>query len=388
MPKLRFTKTTIEAIEPPTNGALTLHDSLTPNLILLVTRAGSRTFYWYGRHDGRPIRYKLGKWPTMTVEQARTACKRAAGKFAEGHDLHLERKVERKGDTLSDLWQSYLEKHAKPHLRPSTWQASERHYDAHLKQWASRKAKTLTRQEVEAWHLKIGEASGHYMANRCLALLSVILAKGDIEPNPCRRVRKFREQSRDRFLQRDELPAFFAALDSEPNQVFADAIRMALFTGARIGNVLAMQWDEITLATQSWRIPDTKNRTPVVVPLVTEAMAVLDNRLAASDGGPWVFPGKRPGTHLQYPKSTWERLLKRAGIEGLRIHDLRRSLGSWQASAGTNLSIIGASLGHRSIQSTTVYARVQDDPVRASVGAAVAAMMAAVQPPERKRRAK
>jgi integrase len=97
--------------------------------------------------------------------------------------------------------------------------------------------------------------------------------------------------------------------------------------------------------------------------------------------GEYVFPAKRGGSktpHLVEPKKAWATICRQAGLDNVRIHDLRRTLGSWQAMMGTSLQIIGRSLGHRSLQSTEVYARMDLDPVRASVtGAAVAMLHAA-----------
>jgi integrase len=93
----------------------------------------------------------------------------------------------------------------------------------------------------------------------------------------------------------------------------------------------------------------------------------------------YVFPGgkKNQAGHLVSPKTAWERLCKRAGFDNLRMHDLRRTLGSYQAAGGASLTVIGKSLGHRSTASTAVYARLNLDPVRDSVNTAVAAMLAA-----------
>jgi len=93
------------------------------------------------------------------------------------------------------------------------------------------------------------------------------------------------------------------------------------------------------------------------------------------------FPGEGKVGHLADPKKAWHRVLKRAGICDLRVHDLRRTLGSWQAAAGANSYIIGKSLGHKSQQSTAIYARLNLDPVRASVNQAIDAMFELRQNP-------
>ncbi len=105
------------------------------------------------------------------------------------------------------------------------------------------------------------------------------------------------------------------------------------------------------------------------------AMQILARRQAESVGSPWVFPGQGRTGHLVEPKGAWQLVLQRAGLKDLRIHDLRRTLGSWQALSGASMLIIGKSLGHTSEASTRVYARLQMDPVRASVDVAAAKIL-------------
>jgi integrase len=138
-----------------------------------------------------------------------------------------------------------------------------------------------------------------------------------------------------------------------------------------------MRWEAISFDRGEWRIPETKNGTPHVITLSPEALAILATRKPAEATG-YVLPGPPGKTgHLEEPRKGWERILARAGIEDLRIHDLRRTLGSWQAKIGASLSIIGRSLNHKSPNTTAIYARLDLDPVRESVARATNAMLAA-----------
>jgi len=150
-------------------------------------------------------------------------------------------------------------------------------------------------------------------------------------------------------------------------------------TGARRANLLAMGWEDVNLDTGLWRIPGevAKAGEVIVIPLVQQAVDILRRRLQSSGGSPWVFPAQSKSGHLIDPNAHWRRILKRAGLQDLRIHDLRRSLGSWQAITGAPLLTIGKSLGHSSIQSTMVYARLNTATVRESVERATAAMLTA-----------
>ena len=223
-----------------------------------------------------------------------------------------------------------------------------------------------------------------YQANRLLERIRSIFNKaiewGWQGQNPAVGVKKFKEQSRDRFLQPDELPRFFAALANEPNEAARDFFMISLLTGARKSNTLAMCWRDINFAGATWRIEQTKNGDAQTIHLPKGAMAILTDRKLASES-PWVFEGSGKSGHLADPKKAWERILTEAGIENLRIHDLRRTLGSYQAATGANGYIIGKSLGHRSQQSTAIYARLNLDPVRESVNKATEAMFKDVRKP-------
>jgi integrase len=139
--------------------------------------------------------------------------------------------------------------------------------------------------------------------------------------------------------------------------------------------VLAMRWQDVNLQAATWRIPETKNDEPQVVALVPEAIEVLRERKPQRDG--YVFSAPSKTGYMTPPKKRWRALLKRAELKDLRVHDLRRSLGSWQAISGASLAIIGKSLGHKSPDATMIYARLHLDPVRVSVATATSAMLEA-----------
>ena len=193
--------------------------------------------------------------------------------------------------------------------------------------------------------------------------------------NPAAGIKLFHEEKRDRFLGAEELPAFFDALNAEPNESLRDFFMLALLCGARKANILSMRWVDIDFTHNLWRIPETKSGMPVVIPLVAPAVEVLYARRKVTKDSEWVFPSHGATGHLVEPKSAWERILKRAGLEDVRIHDLRRTLGSWQAMGGASLPIIGKSLGHTQVSTTAIYARLTVDPVRESVDRATTAII-------------
>ncbi|WP_141738703.1 tyrosine-type recombinase/integrase, partial [Acidithiobacillus caldus] len=197
--------------------------------------------------------------------------------------------------------------------------------------------------------------------------------------NPAAGIKMHREESRDRRLHADELPKFFEALAEEENVDIRDYVLLSLLTGGRRSNVLSMRWDEISLERGTWRIPSSKAKAgeAIEVPLSTAAQEILRSRASTNGKQGFVFPGPGRAGHLVEPRKGWERILRRAGIEDLRLHDLRRSLASFQIDAGVSLAVIGKGLGHQSQATTAVYARLAQEPVRDAMEKGAAAILAA-----------
>ncbi len=149
-----------------------------------------------------------------------------------------------------------------------------------------------------------------------------------------------------------------------------DYFEISLYTGARKSNVLAMRWEDVDLDLAIWRIPITKNKDSHLVPLTGPAVAILRRR-AETKKTDWVFPGWKKESHLVEPKRVWYKLLDDAGIEDLRMHDLRRTLASYMAITNHSLPIIAKALGHKSAQATQIYSRLTQDPVRNAMDLAI-----------------
>ena len=385
--RFSFTKATLGALLTDFQGRRLVHDGKQPGLVAELRSADSLTLYLYKKIDGRPTKYRLGRFPEITVEQARNECAKLIGQIAAGGNPAAERRAARVEHTLGALFDWWLESHAKQHRR--TWPEDQRQFDKHLAQLRTRRLSSISRSEVQSLHAKLGKDSGHTTANRIVSLLKALFNKaegiGYRGDNPAARIKKFPEQSRDRFLRPDEVPAFWKALEQEP-ELFRDFFMVALLTGARRRNVQAMRWDDVHLDSANWRIPHTKNNDPVLIHLPSKALEILRRRHEANGSSQWVFPTHSASGHLQEPKTAWRRIIARAGLTDIRIHDLRRTLGSWQALAGTSLQVIGKSLGHKSIQATQVYSRLTMQPVIESVDAATTAILAATEPKKTRKR--
>ncbi len=375
--KIGFTKTTVESLPTPESKRAYYADEKIKGFGLSISPHGTKTFFVHRKINGVPQRMTIGHFPDVTVDQARKKAQELIGVIATGTDPQEARRASKGELTFGGLYQEYLTRHAKVHKK--TWKEDERQYRVYLKGWARRKLSSIKRTDVQTEHVRIGKDHGKYQANRVLSTLKSVfnLAKdwgffsGD---NPAAGVKTFTEKSRERFLQPDELPRFFQALAEEPDTTPRDYVFLSLLTGARQENVLAMRWDEINWVAATWTIPETKTGDPLTVPLMPEAMALLKER-RQDVAGEFVFLSKGKTGHFVEPRKAWARLLKRAEIKNLRLHDLRRTLGSWQAETGASLSVIGKSLGHKNMSTTAIYARLSLNPVRTSMETATNAIL-------------
>jgi integrase len=392
---LNFTKLAVEALKPPQAGRDYHYDEKLRGLALCVTAAGTKTFYVARRIGLKFERVRIGGWPELSVEQARNLAAQVNGSVAKGINPNESRRADRRVQTLGDAFSDFLalptRTKAKRPRSAKTLHDYRQQFSAYLEPWRDRRLVQISRADVEGLHNDLGAKSGFVTANRVLALLRALynaaIEAGYSGPNPTTGVRKFEERSRERFLQRDELPKFFAALESEPSEKIRDFVLLALFVGQRRSNTLAMRWQDVNLERAVWSIATTKSGRPHDVPLSQPALEVLRRRQQARGASEYVFPGLHDHGHLKDPMRQWRGILERAGIDDLTIHDLRRSLGSWQTSTGTNAQIIGRTLGHSDPAATQIYARVDLTAVRQSMETAGAAILAAAKPAKAKRKA-
>lgn len=374
--KINFTKKAISALPTPKSGIAIYHDSNKRSLKLRVRSTGTKIFFLNRRVNGKAERITIGSFPEITVEQARKKADILNAQIAGGVNPNAEKRAIRDELTFGELFNQFVERHAKPHKK--TWEEDVRQFNRYLIKWAPKTLSNIGKMQVQKLHLNIRDNNGIYAANRILALLSAVFNKaiewGWGHPNPTYGIKKFKEKSRERFIQGDELSRLFKALTEELNTTVRDYILISLLTGARRSNVLKMRWNEINFNISTWTIPETKIGESQTIPLIPEAIKILQQRYNNLPRCDWAFPGSGKTGHLVEPKKAWQRILQNAKIENLRLHDLRRSMGSWQAATGANLSIIGKTLGHKNVSTTAIYARLNLDPVRESMDKAAKAM--------------
>jgi len=380
---LNFTKRALDALGSLHSSQRTYyHDTAVRGLTLAVSPSGRKTFCLYRKIQGRPERISIGPFPDLTIEQARGVAHDLNSSIAKGINPADGLRTRRQELSLEEFFhEQFRARHVLSHYKSP--RNVDSIFNSSLKTLAKQKLGSIRSRDVTKLHIDLGGERGPYSANRAIELLRTMFNRATDwnlfhGPNPVVGVHRFREQARRRFLHADELPRFFKSLDQEPNSDLRDFFALKLLIGARRSNMQGMRWDQIHLERATWTIPAnlTKESNEIELPLAGDAVKILKTRRTNATS-PWVFPGRGKTGHLVEPKSAWRRILERAGLEDLRMHDLRRTLGSWQAAMGASLPIIGKSLGHMSTEATMVYARLDIDPVRKSVNTAARAILKA-----------
>lgn len=382
--KFRFTKTRVEALPPADPGKRDEYrDEAQPGLWLRVSAAGVKTYAVLARKKGGGLeRITIGTADKLTPENARTEAKQIIADLARGISHAAPARAARGEVTFGELFADYLaDRSMKPRSRSNYEGFYKRHIEAEL---GRRKLSDVTPERVKKLHAKITKEAPT-TANRCLSVVKVVFNwHAEVNKwagvNPADRIRKNKESARERFLQPAELARFFQSLEQseEPSKSF---FLLALLTGARRSNVLAMRWADLNLEDALWFIPaaDAKAGDPLTIPLVPEAVEVLQRIKDEQEQGaktPWVFPAESKSGHYEEPKRAWATLLRRAELADLRIHDLRRTMGSWLVRTGANTAINAKALGHKSMQAAAIYQRLADtDPVREAMDRAASAIL-------------
>ena len=376
---MRISKREVDAAGPGRH-----YDETLAGFGLYVGKGGGKSyFYEYRPGRGRGVakrRMTIGKHGVMTPEKARKEAVRLAGIVADGGDPAGERQAALEAPTVADAVQRFLAEHAEAKRKPSTAREYRRLLEAHvLPALGKRPVPDVTRAEIARLH-HAGRAAP-YQANRVLATCSKLFSLCELwgwrpdGSNPCRRIERYREAKREAMLSADELARLGAALEAAQCSPFAvAAIRLLLFTGARLGEVLGLQWAQVDFERGEARLADSKTGAKTVQ-LAAPALAVLAS-IPRLEGNPYVIPGQRRGAAMVNIEKPWRGIREAAGLPALRLHDLRHAFASVGACSGMGLPILGRLLGHTQPATTARYAHVQSDPAKAAA-AAIAGRIAA-----------
>ena len=349
-----------------------------PGFGVRVYPSGSKVYVVQGRErGGRSRRVTVGRHGALSADEARRRAARLIARIKRWEDdpAPPSPAAARAGPTVADLAGRYLDEQVAPHCKPRTLELYRAVVHRHLlPAFGPSPIAGLAREQVSSLHHRLRETP--HAANRAVEVLGRIVGMAEdqgLRPpgaNPCRSIDKYRPRRRERFLSEEEYRRLGRALDeaegggggASPGAVAA--LRLLALTGCRRSEILSLRWEHVDPAAGELRLPDSKTGARLA-PLSRAAAEVLST-LPRAPGNPWVIPGRKPGAplrNLQYP---WEIVRARAGIDDVRIHDLRHSFASRALALGESLSMIGELLGHRRVRTTARYAHLARDPVNAS----------------------
>ncbi|MBT3071447.1 tyrosine-type recombinase/integrase [Rhodomicrobium sp. Az07] len=328
---------------------------------------GTVTFFVKTRVNGKQRWFTIGKRGSpWTVETARREALAILANAAEGKDRTEEKRRERASTfTLGELAVEYFNHH-KPLLKPVTFENYQTSWRRHLQPELGKIALgKLSVADISKLNIALCETPS--AANYAMAVLSAMLGWSEdqgLRPansNPCRKIPKYRENKRERYLSPEELERLGKVLaDSEKreNPYVLAAIRLLLLTGARLSEILTLRWSYIDRHRRVLALPDSKTGAKVI-PLSQPALDLLSG-LPRFKHNPFVLPGLIEGQHLVNLQKPWRRIRKEAGLDDVRIHDLRHSFASVSVGLGGSLPVIGRVLGHSQPATTARYAHVAD----------------------------
>ncbi len=406
----KITKRAVDALIPTTKR---YRQAFGGGLRVRVEPSGVKTFILEYRPGagGRGVAKQsltLGRYGPMTVAEAQKAALDALARVRRGGDPARDKRTERRALTVEALADQFLADHVSK-LKRATREAYAVALGKLKAEHGSLKAEALTRTHVAALHHGLRETP--YSANKLLAVASKLYAWGgdrglipDGYPNPARRIKRHRETARERFLTAAEMARLGDAIrqaettglpyeidETKPtakhaatpeNQLVkldpfaAAAIRLLALTGARLREILDAKWSEIDAERGILFLPNSKTgKKPLY--LSAAALTVLAG-LSRLVGNPYVIPGAKAGASRVDLHKPWAAVTRAAGLNGLRIHDLRHSFASVGAARSLGLPIIGKLLGHSLPSTTARYAHLASDPMRQAadtIGGAIEAAM-------------
>ena len=367
----KLSKRTIDALAAEDRDAV-FWDRDLPGFGIRVYPSGRKVYLVQARGPKGSKRATLGRHgEDLAPEQARKKAALAIDRIKRGEDpLPAKPKPE---PTVADLAAHYMCAHVEVNCRPATVKDYRRCLDLHILPALGETAlASVERKHAADLHYRLRDTPTR--ANAALKILSHMFA---LAPgwgfetggkNPCRFVRGYRERKRERFLTREEYRRLGDVLDEaekgRTSVYTVAAIRVLMLTGCRRNEVLELTWDDVDRTTGELRIRHAKTG-PRQVPLTPAVAGILD-ALPRVKGKPWVLPGRQPGRRISSLNEPWLRLRKRAGLEDVRLHDLRHSFASRALALGESLPMIARLLGHAEVQTTAHYAHLSREALNAA----------------------
>lgn len=374
MAKNKLTKRTVERLETRDTDYI-VFDAELPGFGLRVMPSGKRFFLIQYRRHGRTRRVMIGQFGPITAEIARKEALRMLGDVrGNDGDPAAGRDKERQSCTVEELGRRFLAEHVATRCKPTTQAEYKRSVELFINPFfGKQRARTVSSADVAELH----GAHAHipYQANRTLGVLSKMMNLAetwgirDKHTNPCEDIERYPEYKRERFLSAKEMKRLGEVLtafetDGSESQYAIAAFRLLLLTGCRLREIQTLKWEYVDLDNGQINLPDSKTGAKTIH--LGAAAADLLKKLPQVDDNPYVIIGKFEGAHLTDLQRPWRRIRKAAGLDKVRIHDLRHTYASGGLLVGEGLPMIGKLLGHTQVQTTARYAHLASDPIKAA----------------------
>lgn len=377
-------------------------DSL-PGFGVRVLPSGLRTFVLkYRNAHGKQRYHRIGRFPEVSASAARKEAEQLRAIISSGGDPQADRQSRRQVFTFGDLGAEYISKYSKS--RKKTWRTDERRLERHIyPRWRNLPVPELTKPMVAKMHREIADGvnldskGGEVEANRVVQLVRAIISwaldRELIPPmkNPAAKIEPFQEASRRRWVRPFEMRWLLAALEEQDDPFSSGVVRLILRTGVRKSEAFGLRWSDVDFAGRELTFRDTKNGTDHTLPMTADVELLLEN-IPRVEGNPFVFPGRVDGQPLTRIKKSWNTTRSRAGelareaeheevdLSDVTLHDLRRTVGAWLASAGNSELLIARVLNHKVESVTGIYARLDDLAVRKALEQFESALHASREP--------
>ncbi|MGH8558647.1 MAG: tyrosine-type recombinase/integrase [Methylococcales bacterium] len=350
-----FTKKLIEALDIPTTGRAYAKDLKVPGLLIQITPTGTKSFQVFRRVNGKPVRVTLGRYPDLTIEQARRKALNVLSDLADGVNPNDEKKAERaKAVTLNEALEDYFK--ARPGLKATTTKDTRIAFAATFSDWLDKPICEISRDRVETRHRAFGKNRSEARANLAFRYLRSVLNFAidryrDSENNPILQSNPvsilkrswFRVERRRTVLKPYEISPWWKAVENLPNRIAGDYFKLLILTGLRREEALSLVWADIDLKTRTLTVRNTKNRTDHTLPLTEYLLELFEQRCRES-GNEFVFSGSRGRlSNLRYALD----FVKSTSGVSFTPHDLRRTFATIADSLDTPGYALKALLNHK-----------------------------------------
>ena len=376
---IHFTKDKLNQLHTPQKRT-EYYDDIEDKLCLQITPNGCKTFYLIKKIDGKVYRIKIGRFPDMAIENARSKSRELKAQIEQGINPADKKRELKKEITFYEMYEKFRED-SKMYKKASSIRNDEYNIK-YCESLYNKKLSKISSEDIYSLFKDITNKNGKSQANHVLEFIRAMFNKM-IEVyhwdnrNPTQGIKKNTKVARTRFIQPEEFPTFIKQLKTMP-QYFQDICMLSIFLGGRKSNIYSMSWKNISFKTKRWFISEAeaKNNDSDFISINREALKILKRRYDAKESNEWVFPSKDSKSgHIEDAGRQWDNLMKKINdaipcaadkITNLRFHDLRRTFGSYQAMNGESLTVIAKNLTHKSTQSTEIYAKLNDKTVIAA----------------------